>query len=822
MRCKIKELLCSVKYRKYVIRKMEVSSIVRFLVVLLSSVGIFLFYYPTLSPSIAGGDSGEIVAEGCHLGTAHPPGYPLMTVFVYFLSQLRSFGHTVAYWVNLSSAILTCGACLCMGLIVAEYSLSELGGSIVAMTLFAFSPLIWQYAVTAEVFPLNTFFAALILYLTIKFSKTQSSNIAILGAFVCGLALGNQHTIILYEVPLILWMLFLLRKRLYYQPKLLLSLSIAFIIGFMAYLYMPLAAIISPKAGSWGDVTSLTGFIHHFLRKDYGTFQLFSGKVGKQNENLWQRNNAFWHDFHHNQILYPFSYFLFIGIISSIIIGLWYDLSYQRKNDVIPIVTTNNNSKPSTTTDKGKKASKKTKTPTRSSITETDTTATTTEEAIYPLVSDVECKWTPLIIFLTEVFYFIVFHSLSNLPLSDRLLYGVHQRFWMQPMIVCCIWIGIGVNSIVLIIKTLFTARLPQTVKVAINALLTALLLLFAVYVSREQYQKNVVMSDQSDGWYFHNYAKALLTPLPLNSILLINYDQQWTSIRYLQVCEGYRPDVTTIQLSMMSYKWFQTKRQLYQNIPLYSTTKNNNITDSSIVKTEKREKTRSITFPGTYLTYFHSPSIKMENAFHLISLLNENSKNWNHQIYLGGKLGHFDQELSNYYELIPFGLLTQFYPQSLVSSFSPIDYGEKIMKSWNIVMENLLFPKDDKYPEETWEWTINRDFKDRIIGNVISPPLCISLLFTSFIIDSSSYFLSTAINIAATVPQPLVDALYFIETAYYLEGNETSPTSLYKNLGLAHVHLVQNKLLSEDIIPQPTKDIFQSLEKIGWPKDGR
>jgi hypothetical protein len=56
---------------------------------------ILAVYIITLSPSIAGGDSGEIVAEGCLLGTglnffslslsfstAHPPGYPLLTLII--------------------------------------------------------------------------------------------------------------------------------------------------------------------------------------------------------------------------------------------------------------------------------------------------------------------------------------------------------------------------------------------------------------------------------------------------------------------------------------------------------------------------------------------------------------------------------------------------------------------------------------------------------------------------------------------------------------------------------------------------------------------
>lgn len=52
---------------------------------------------------VTGGDSGELVAEGCILGTAHPPGYPLLTMLVYLLKEwlplsLETF--PVAYRVN--------------------------------------------------------------------------------------------------------------------------------------------------------------------------------------------------------------------------------------------------------------------------------------------------------------------------------------------------------------------------------------------------------------------------------------------------------------------------------------------------------------------------------------------------------------------------------------------------------------------------------------------------------------------------------------------------------------------------------------------------
>lgn len=45
--------------------------------------GVVLAYASTLYPSVAGGDSGELVAESCHLGVSHPPGYPLFNMVVH-------------------------------------------------------------------------------------------------------------------------------------------------------------------------------------------------------------------------------------------------------------------------------------------------------------------------------------------------------------------------------------------------------------------------------------------------------------------------------------------------------------------------------------------------------------------------------------------------------------------------------------------------------------------------------------------------------------------------------------------------------------------
>src|SRR3546814_12283144 len=79
--------------------------------------------------------------------------------------------------------------------------------------MVACSRLIWQYAITAEVFALNNFLICWMLYQTVRINKLRTRGSMYLGAFVCGLALCNQHTAMLHEAPLILWVLWVCREK---------------------------------------------------------------------------------------------------------------------------------------------------------------------------------------------------------------------------------------------------------------------------------------------------------------------------------------------------------------------------------------------------------------------------------------------------------------------------------------------------------------------------------------------------------------------------------------------------------------------------------
>ena len=197
-----------------------------------SSIGavILAVYGATTAPTIVGGDAGELVAESCHLGTAHPPGYPLFTLLMHVAtmwvppifgtastdtsaataSASNVFAATPAARANLLNAVFGAAAgaivartvviCVrdlgfslfCGGKVDGNAKLADWGAGAAAAAFYAFSPLVWLYASTAEVFALNNFLCALMLERAATFAVSGTVGDACLGAFVVGLALGGR------------------------------------------------------------------------------------------------------------------------------------------------------------------------------------------------------------------------------------------------------------------------------------------------------------------------------------------------------------------------------------------------------------------------------------------------------------------------------------------------------------------------------------------------------------------------------------------------------------------------------------------------------
>ncbi len=260
--------------------------------------------------------------------------------------------------------------------------------------------------------------------------------------------------------------------------------------------------------------------------------------------------------------------------------------------------------------------------------------------------------------------------------------------------------------------------------------------------------REGLVTNDQSDNYYMRSYASSILATLPSNSILFINYDQQWTSVRYLQECEGSYGDITSINLSMMSYKWWNVKHGLYKDIH----------------------------FPGTHYTD------RGEGGFTFGEVLDVNYDKFKGNIFIGGNLPYMDPGYLQRYEEIPHGIVRKIRRIRDGDSDSMEKYQNERSIVWDVVMKEYSpgLPSPLKYGEDTWESTVVREFYDHVVSSA------------THLLDLTVSHLQSGGQDPKAL-QYLVSSLVWIELARLNDDASEASSPLLKNLGLGYMHMVRS-----------------------------
>ena len=270
---------------------------------------------------------------------------------------------------------------------------SALGAAFGAGSM-AVCPLMWQYAIQAEVFALNNFFVAVLLLLTVRYYRRARVRTAYFGSLAIGLGLTNQHTLLFYAAPLAACILHRGRKDLLFKPSRVAVLCAWGLLGLTPYIYLPLAGR-RPPLGAWGEVDTAQGFSTHFLRKEYGTFRLYSGEDGSKESEVERVRRAMTLYLRHlaedGTWVYGACPLVMLG-------GLLRSLCSSLSRSVF-------NSSASA-------------------------------------------------LLLAYLSYMIGFHLLANLPLDKALYYQVHVRFWMQAHVIAFAWLGLGVSGVLRAVET--------------------------------------------------------------------------------------------------------------------------------------------------------------------------------------------------------------------------------------------------------------------------------------------------------------------------------------------------------------------------------
>jgi len=346
----------------------------------------FSVYAYCLCPTIAAGDTIELINCAAILGIPHAPGYPLFTMLGHFFTWLPF--NSFAWKVNLSSAVFSGLTCLFVYLSLFRLT-RQVSASLTGAWGLGFSRFFWHYAEVAEVFSLNNLFVAVVTYVLVLLGESEAKPcfkepVPKLGSLpprtrslfwaLCllyGLALTNHHTIVLLA-PGALLFLCLSASKLLGERKTVGVGFLLFLLGLLPYAYCPLAAAGKPPI-NWGNPVTLESLCRLILRMDFGTFSLSS--VTASSSPLLQLP-VFLRSFYHQ--------FTPLGI-GLALLGLW---GIKRH------------------------------------------------------------KFIQAYLILGFFFGGVFFVVFANYPLQDPLRLGVLHRFYIMPAVFFSLWIGLGVHHV--------------------------------------------------------------------------------------------------------------------------------------------------------------------------------------------------------------------------------------------------------------------------------------------------------------------------------------------------------------------------------------
>jgi tetratricopeptide (TPR) repeat protein len=262
------------------------------ILVFLFFTSLYGIYLLTTCPTVYLGDSGELTAAAFCLGIPHNSGYPLYCLLgkLFCLIPVGNIG----FRMNLMSSFFAVLSVWLVYSLIVRWTSSKLAG-LVAVGVLAFSPVFWSQTVSAEVYPLHSFFVALLMKVLLWWDEEKKFYRLIVLVLLTGFSFGNHMQTVMLG-PAVLWMVFSGDRRALLDLRRFLILSGFFLAALSVYVYLP----IRTDAGAaihWGDPNSLYRFFAHVSgsahRRAY-VFNLSGWDYLKRSEaNLWLACSAF-------------------------------------------------------------------------------------------------------------------------------------------------------------------------------------------------------------------------------------------------------------------------------------------------------------------------------------------------------------------------------------------------------------------------------------------------------------------------------------------------------------------------------------------------
>ncbi|MCS6823347.1 MAG: DUF2723 domain-containing protein [Cytophagaceae bacterium] len=296
-------------------------------------------YVLTLEPTSSFWDCGEFISTSYKLMVPHPPGAPFFLLIGRFFSFFASDVTSVAYWINMVSALSSSFTILFLfwtitllakklvlpdadGNYKLHHIIAIMGSGVVGSLAFTFSDTFWFSSEEAEVYAMSSFFTAFVFWALLKWEnnaeKEGADRLLILVAYMIGLSIG-VHLLNLVALPALAFIYYFKK----FKPNTT-GIAITFVISvFMIFLLTNGVITGLPSVAKTIEVFMVNG-----LSLPFGSGILFFmllivafiavGIYASANDNIYEKK----------QNLLRISLYIGMGTILLYLISQYYEVSF--------------------------------------------------------------------------------------------------------------------------------------------------------------------------------------------------------------------------------------------------------------------------------------------------------------------------------------------------------------------------------------------------------------------------------------------------------------------------------------------------------------
>lgn len=252
---------------------------------LLTVIIIFTIYLFSAPRTVVLEDDGLFLMAAWFNGIAHPPGYPLYTLFSHLATWFPA--GSVAYRVHMLSGIFSALACGVLFLIINKL-ISDRYSAVAASVAYGLTPVYWSQSIIAEVYSLNVLIFLLLFYLSLVYveqDEAKSKKTFIWIGLLYGVGLANHWPLILLSSPLILIILLKQKQRLFYQTPVIIPFIL---LGLLPYLWLIIRSRIDPEISFYGPLNSWSEIWFFISREGFSSIdQSYSAVLYDKFQYVW-------------------------------------------------------------------------------------------------------------------------------------------------------------------------------------------------------------------------------------------------------------------------------------------------------------------------------------------------------------------------------------------------------------------------------------------------------------------------------------------------------------------------------------------------------